>query len=271
MRRRPLFILLWVWIWGECIAAAAGLPLAPATALDIRMAEETSATVRVSGTVRQLRRTSSGYSYVLTGTRVWLEGESCETRGLLVFTGDSNGLAIGDRIEAAGTLSPFDVPGNPGQFDFRAWYRAQGIDFRLKEAKRQVIRKSRLRLPQQLIRLREKLTSALERLLPAEESAVLGSMLLGDRSRLGEELRLEYQMASLAHLLSISGLHISLLGMGLCRLLRRAGMPAALQLPLGSGLLAAYVFLVGESASARRAWIMFCLWLGAQAAGRTSN
>ena len=46
-------------------------------------------------------------------------------------------------------------------------------------------------------------------------------MLLGEKSGLDEDVKMRYQMAGMIHILAISGLHISVLGMGLFSLLKK--------------------------------------------------
>ena len=94
-------------------------------------------------------------------------------------------------------------------------------------------------------------------------------MLLGEKSELDQDLKLRYQMAGMVHILAISGLHISILGMGLFSLLKRIGLGNA-----GAGLVSLCVMLqygtlTGGSVSAMRAVCMFVLNVGARVLGRT--
>ena len=43
---------------------------------------------------------------------------------------------------------------------------------------------------------------------------ILAAMLLGDKSSLDTDVRLNYEAGSVLHIISISGLHLMLLGMG---------------------------------------------------------
>ena len=61
--------------------------------------------------------------------------------------------------------------------------------------------------------LREGLGQVLEK-IAGQEAGVLEAMLLGDKSSLDQETKIRYQMAGIIHMLAISGLHLSLLGMG---------------------------------------------------------
>ena len=53
--------------------------------------------------------------------------------------------------------------------------------------------------------------------------AMLSAILLGEKSGLDPEMKKLYQKNGLGHLLAISGLHMSLIGMSVYRLLRRMG------------------------------------------------
>ena len=45
---------------------------------------------------------------------------------------DSGGeLAVGVKVQVRGKLAPVEGPGNPGEFDFRTYYRTKGIACRL--------------------------------------------------------------------------------------------------------------------------------------------
>ena len=49
-------------------------------------------------------------------------------------------------------------------------------------------------------------------------------MTLGDKQELDPEIQMRYQLAGIIHILAISGLHISILGMGLYNLLKKMGL-----------------------------------------------
>ena len=56
------------------------------------------------------------------------------------------------------------------------------------------------------------------------EAGAFEAIVLGDKTNLDPELKMRYQMAGIIHILAISGLHISLLGMGLYNLLKKIGL-----------------------------------------------
>ena len=93
-------------------------------------------------------------------------------------------------------------------------------------------------------------------------------MLLGEKGYLEEETKALYQKGGISHILAISGLHITLIGMALykgCRLVFGGFvLPAA----LGGIAMAYYGWFTGGSPSAFRAVLMFVMWLFSQICGR---
>ena len=119
-----------------------------------------------------------------------------------------------------------------------------------------------------MLELKDRIHTVLK-LSAGRDAPVFEAMLLGEKSELDQDLKLRYQMAGMVHILAISGLHISILGMGLFSLLKRIGLGNA-----GAGLVSLCVMLqygtlTGGSVSAMRAVCMFVLNVGARVLGRT--
>ena len=70
-------------------------------------------------------------------------------------------------------------------------------------------------LRQVLYDLRGNMARSYENWLPGEESGVMKTLALGERDGLDAEVKSLYQMAGLSHILAISGLHISVVGMAI--------------------------------------------------------
>ena len=60
--------------------------------------------------------------------------------------------------------------------------------------------------------------------VPEEDAGIFSAAVLGDKKALDSEKKDLYQKNGIAHLLAISGLHLSLIGMGDLQLLRKAGL-----------------------------------------------
>ena len=176
---------------------------------------------------------------------------------------------IGSLVILKGTLKNFQQPTNPGQFNAPFYYQILRISFRLNQAEIQVKSDRFYKISEGLYQLRRKAGSKMDALLPEQEASVMKTMLLGEKGILDEEIKGLYQRNGIAHILAISGLHISMIGMGLYQLLRRAGLKIRLSGILASMVIVLYGMMTGFAVSAIRAIAMFLLQMLAQILGRT--
>ncbi len=177
---------------------------------------------------------------------------------------------VGSWVAVSGKLEFPQIDRNPGQFNARAYNRARNVFLILKDARiLQTWEKSGYR--DFLSGLRERMRQSLEQALGKEDGGVVAAIVLGDKSGLSGEVKRLYQEGGIAHLLAISSLHISLLGMGIYRILRRGGCPFWGASLLSGSFLVSFCIFSGVSVSAVRACIMFLLWLGSQVTGRKAD
>ena len=183
---------------------------------------------------------------------------------------------IGSLIRCGGEVSHFREASNPGEFDAKAYYNRQGYAFELRDAAVTGTGQDYSRFRQLLWQIKSRMGRALELLLSPEDASVMKAMLLGEKKGMDQEIKSLYQAAGISHVVAISGLHISILGMGVYNLLRRLfgrpGRPGSGQLPacaVSALFLLSFLFMTGFSASSMRAGIMFALSLTARLLGRT--
>ncbi len=176
---------------------------------------------------------------------------------------------IGSRVILKGTLKNFQQSTNPGQFNAPFYYQILRISFRLDRAEIQVKSDKFYKIAEGLYQLRRKAGSKMDVLLPEQEASVMKTMLLGEKGILDEEIKGLYQRNGIAHILAISGLHISMIGLGLYQLLRKAGLKIKPGAILASVVILLYGMMTGFAVSAIRAIIMFLLQMLAQILGRT--
>lgn len=94
------------------------------------------------------------------------------------------------------------------------------------------------------------------------------AILTGDRSGLDADTKDLYRKSGIAHILAISGLHISFIGMSLFAMLRKR-MRFSFAAVISAAVMICFCIMSGESASALRATIMFLLRLLAMKFGKT--
>ena len=101
------------------------------------------------------------------------------------------------------------------------------------------------------------------------DGSALAAILLGEKSGMDQEMKELYQVNGIGHILAISGLHISVIGMALYRMLKKAGLPFGMAALAAAGVMYGYGGMAGWGVSVRRAVLMFLLFLGAQVSGRS--
>ena len=176
---------------------------------------------------------------------------------------------MGSLVELSGTLRNFESATNPGQFDMQAYYQCRQIACRLMDSR--ILRQSTSYscLQEFLYQIKAKLSGVLDACFPQMEASVMKTILLGEKGQLDTEMKSLYQRNGIAHILAISGLHLSIIGMGLYRLLRRVYLPVPIC--AGCAMLVMYLYgtMTGMGTSCLRAFVMFALHMLAILLGRT--
>ncbi len=193
---------------------------------------------------------------------------SCNDNIICVFD-DKAYAPLGCYIRVKGRFAPFMPASNPGEFDAAAYYSTQGLGGRLTRAELLEAGEDFWPVREWISGLRLKLEQRLYGALPESSAGILCALLLGDRAGLDESVEDLYRRNGILHILSISSLHITVLGMSLYRLLRRLRLPVWASSAAGSALMVFYGFLTGFSVSARRAIGMYLIRMLGQILGRT--
>lgn len=288
--KRPLCFLCIIFIMGGMIALkAVRLPPADYTAADGR---PVTVTGRVVG--KELRLSAGKQTALLTVkaetaelTAAWEDAGKTE---LTAGTGTPNGRdfpglsggkvlcylsetailpPLGSTVQIRGKLSAFDSATNPGQFSAADYYRILNTDFRLYNGTITAMSKSYSRYREALFRVREAMGKTLDRYFSAADASVMRTMLLGESGQTDREIKELYQRNGIIHILAISGLHISLIGMGIFRLLRRLALPLPAAVLLAIAVMLSYGVMTNMGASSLRAIIMFIMRMIAYLLGRT--
>ena len=173
----------------------------------------------------------------------------------------------GSMILVSGKLEEIEGPRNPGEFNSKNYNACRHIYYALKKAIIKKQSRTHSAYGQFLISLRERFTEILETVCDSEAGA-FEAIVLGDKTNLDPELKMRYQMGGIIHILAISGLHISLLGLGLYNFLKWIGLgiwPAGM---LALVIMVQYGMMTGGGVSTMRAVTMFLLSVGAKIVGR---
>lgn len=178
-------------------------------------------------------------------------------------------VPLGSMITLEGIFMPFSQATNPGEFDQVSYYRTLGVGGQLRNATLLSRGFKYWPVREALYDFKNVLKGRLYRALPEKEAGVLCALLLGDKDGLEEQVKDLYRQNGILHILSISSLHITILGMSLYRLLRRMGIPVWVSALAGSILLLFYGGMTGFGVSACRAIGMYLIRMVGEALGRT--
>ena len=163
----------------------------------------------------------------------------------------------GRKISCTGSFEAFDGELNPGQFDAASYYKNEGYTGILNAENIRIVKEEESFSPDiYLHRLNLAISDKYKKILGDKNAGSLSAMVLGDKRGLDEEIKELYQENSISHLLSISGLHISLLGGAVFLFLRRLKVSFRFPLIASSIILIIYGAFTGFSVSTSRAVIM---------------
>ncbi|MBQ9766726.1 MAG: DNA internalization-related competence protein ComEC/Rec2 [Lachnospiraceae bacterium] len=266
----PLFLLLGFFVMSREKAEYDG------NLTNFASSMETGREVLATGTVSHIRLSEGGIRFELEDARAasYAGEEVYRSVGtLLVYTDDikaENGaLKDGQRVFIYGRGSEFTEASNPGAFDAKQYYFSLGITGAMQGETIRITDFSYHRLNQALFQAKKKLLESYVIYLGEEGAGVISSMLLGERVLLSEETEELYRHGGISHILAISGLHVSMIGMALYELLRKTFLGRNGAIPVSCVGVILYGTFVEAGTSTKRAVIMFLLLLLAAALGRT--
>ena len=178
-------------------------------------------------------------------------------------------LFDGAQVRFEGRVYLPDGKSGEPHMDFALWMRQSGQSFGIAAYQGIAVLNGEADAPVRdaAYRVRQSFTRALERVM-GEEARVAVALLLGERDGLSQQEREAFETLGVAHVMSVSGLHVGLLGGLLLGVMRRLRVRRVLRLPALAVFLAGYCALTGFSAASVRAAVMLMLTLLAQLASR---
>ncbi len=185
------------------------------------------------------------------------------------MTVDGESYTAGDKVAFKGELELFSHPANEGAFDEWLYYHSREIAARVWSDSVTVTRQS-TSWPQQAAKaVRQWMKKGCQTWLSPEYAGITVSMVCGDKALMDDELQSLYQKSGISHILAISGLHVTFLGMGICSLLGRLHLPRWMCILAGMVIVLVYGWFTGMEPSTCRSVVMTIVSLGARWLGRT--
>lgn len=188
---------------------------------------------------------------------------------LRVYLDGSADCFPGQQVQVLGSLLPAEPATNEGEFSFLDYSRSLGLSGSFSGTALSAVTGQGSPYRRSLQRLRRYLQEKLHSLAGEEESGVYQAILLGNRGELSEETQKQYRKNGIAHILAVSGLHLSLIGLGFHRLLCMLGLPLLPANLLSIFVILSYGILCGSAPSVLRAVLMLQLRFLAGVLGRS--
>ena len=233
-------------------------------------------TVIVQGKIYKIENTAFGTNIYLKGVEVENGEKSVSVKRIFVNTEKIPNVKIGNIIKVRGKLRQFEEAANKGNFDSRKYYLSLGFYGKIEAGTIEVINSDYSGIRQGLYELRMEIIERLEKLcsdnngifsIINNKNGIIGAIILGDKTDLDSDIKELYSVSGIAHILAISGLHISFIGMAIYRLLRRRFrflFSAAVSIPV----ILSFGIMSGFGISTIRAIIMFILKIIGEVLGR---
>lgn len=220
------------------------------------------ANVSVSGKVKDVEESTYGYNIVIEIKTTWIKNSYCGFSGIVkdkynvILFGYEQDLRIGTGVLAEGTLKLPEKSSNPGGFDSLSYYESNDILFIIDTDSIVVSDKSYDYFSEALRNAGKWGTARLRNICVPETASIYEGILFGNRKSVNEYIKDLYQMSGIAHILAISGLHISIVSGFLYRLLRKLNVSVWLASALSIFTAIMYGAMSGFGISTVRALIM---------------
>ena len=237
----------------------------------VQTVSENSENVKVIGVVVDINTTDNGYKVIISVKKLIAgDGNSINVTNnekLILYSEQS--VSYGDEIEFWTNIQLFKNTYNEGGFDAGNYYFARNISGYAYPDNITILSTDNCQpIAKVLNSFKIWLNKGLRLIYDENQSGVLIAILTGDRTYINEDIRQIYQDTGFAHILAISGLHISIIGLSFFNFLRKRQLgyvPATIFTLL---VLCVYNSFSGGQVSCKRAVIMICVSLVARCTGK---
>ena len=168
---------------------------------------------------KEKQEKNDSISYYLKNCKVQF-GHTYHSCNQILLNLKAGEYAIGEILCVKGKIKPFALPVNEGNYNERGYYQSLNIDFGVEGEKVLLVKGRKNMCKEQLLILKERMTESYQRAMPKKDAGVLSAMVLGEKGLMDDERKRLYQSAGISHIIAISGLHISMLGMAVYHLIQ---------------------------------------------------
>lgn len=220
----------------------------------------------VVGKVENIGKSTNSNYFILS---------NCESSGLELgmcrcYFSDELGknVKIGNSIKINAGLQVLNEPTNEGEFNQKLFYRSDDITFMAYANDIEITNDRCDNLRQKIYETKLIVNNQINKIFEEKDAGLFQAMITGDKSNIDKLQRKKFSDNGIAHILAISGLHLSILGLAFFELLRKKLRvnTAALIVTIFISL---YGILIDASAASMRAIIMLFVRFLSLSVGRT--
>jgi len=205
--------------------------------------------------------------------KLTVEPEEIRGKGkILVTTGKYPEYKYGDRLKIIGKL---ETPPVFEDFNYQDYLKKEGIYSviywpQIESFGEETGRGRASTVYVKILSFKNKLRESVYSSLSPPQSSILGAMILGDKSRMSNDLKEKLNIAGVRHITAVSGMHIVILSGILMSLLLSLGLWRGQAFYFSIILISLFIIMTGLQPSGIRAGIMGGLFLLGQKIGRKS-
>jgi competence protein ComEC len=178
-------------------------------------------------------------------------------------------LRPGNKLSFIASIMDSDYPTNDGEFDFKTYNRSKNIsgNFFSKEDVKVIDSKYDAVL-YFINKIKAAIIYQIFTIYNFEDAGILSTMLTGDRANLLSSIKKLFNDSGVSHILAISGLHLSILGLGLFEILRKK-LSVSVSAVITTIFIIFYGVMIDASATSIRAIFMLLLRFISLSIGKT--
>ncbi|MCI9080046.1 MAG: DNA internalization-related competence protein ComEC/Rec2 [Lachnospiraceae bacterium] len=180
----------------------------------------------ITGRVYNYEEREGGSSIYLKDAYVQLKGSEvfCSLPYILIYTKEQSRFSTGSQLKIYGIIYKPETPSNPGQFNQKEYLREKNIYYTATAKSITDMGNPGNNISYSFrgftMGIKEKLAEVYKNALPEKECGIVSAMLLGDKTLADLDMKNLYKQSGIGHLLAISGLHISILGIAVYKLVK---------------------------------------------------
>ncbi len=161
--------------------------------------------------------------------------------------------SIGDQVLFNGTLEKPTTNRNFNLFNYQNYLKSKKIKYLYK-----VISYEKLNNKKKLLyKIKSRIYTQIKK--SPKSKGYLYALVLGDKTKMSNEIKKSYQKNGISHLFAISGMHIGFLVLSILKILKYTSISMRKQHYILFAILISYLFLTGFSPSIFRAVVFFIL------------